>query len=563
MKLFPYQETGVDFLSKRKYALLADEQGIGKTAQAICAAKQLACQRILVICPASVKYNWDREITNWDSCTRVVINKTLDLIWRPRYTVINYDLIHRREFAKALLKETYDLIICDEAHYLKNSGAKRTKMVYGKGGLADRADRVWLLTGTPVMNRPVEVFPMLRRFIPDQLAKYADYMNFTRRYCAGYRGKFGWDASGASNIDELAKHLNDFMLRRTKQEVLPELPEKIFQKIEFDPPTKKVEKLLQNEREAFDLGAMATDRREVGMAKLPFVIEHLTNLLEEKDKVIVFAHHRDVLEALAWAFRSSGAVLVYGGITSKQKQTLVDEFVNNPKRRLFLGQIDSAGIGIDGLQKVADTIVFAEVSWVPGSIKQAIDRCHRIGQKNKVLVQFLMMKGGIDEQIFESIAEKTRVIKKLVETSNKEKKDMSIESTLERIAAALEAIRDSKAGPAVQSELKGQVGARTVVVPEGAGEPIDNAMFGDAPVETPKVKKAAKPVEKPAFKTTKEFLAYANKTIVAMEDKEKARQIVSEVTAAVQEAFGVATLTQIPVEKLTEAKAIFDGIVAA
>jgi len=551
MDLFPFQKIGAHFLQTRKYALLADEQGLGKTCQAIVAADTQKIERVLIVCPASVKYNWRREIKQWTDLPAVVINSVYDIYPLATYLIINYDLIHRAKFAKELLKMRFGLIICDEAHYLKNSRAKRTKIMYGKNGLVDRADRVWLMTGTPVMNRPVEIFPMLRRFMPGQLGKYADYMNFTKKYCSGYMGKFGWDATGASNVDELAKILGLFMLRRTKKEVMPELPEKIFQKIEFDCPSKAVEKLVIKEKEAFDqnnlLGGLSSDRREIGIQKLPMVIAHLKDLLEEKDKVIVFAHHREVLEKLNDALAEFFPVLVYGGLTALQKQICVDKFVHHARNRVFLGQIDSAGIGIDGLQKVADTVVFAEISWVPGAIKQAIDRCHRIGQVNKVLVQFLTMKGGIDEQIFDSVAGKTKVIKKLTEQKERAVTMKTIEQNLERIADALEVV-----AKAVATNANAPVKETAAPV-----EDVDPT-FDDAP--KPKKEPKAKPA---GMKTAKELLAYCNKVIIAMPDKTKAKEVVGKVTAEVKEKLGAATLGAIPADKLDQAKGIFDAIVAA
>lgn len=558
MNLFPFQTTGAKFLSSRKYALLADEQGLGKTAQAIKAAYHSGVARILVVCPASIKYNWEREFNQWAPSYSVrVINKAADFQVPTAVTIINYDLIHRVDIARILLKHNVNLLICDEAHYLKNSRAKRTKVVYGKKGLSDIADRVWLLTGTPVMNRPAEIFPMLRRFIPDRLGKYADYLSFTKRYCAGYMGKFGWDASGASHTAELAEILGEFMLRRTKQEVLPELPEKIFQKIEFDPPSKRIEKLLSREKEAFEgnamLGALATERREIGMSKIPFAIEHIENLLEEKEKIVVFAYHRDVLDTLAHALKDQGVVLLYGGLTSKQKQLLVDAFVTKPKYRIFLGQIDAAGIGIDGLQRVADTVIFVELSWVPGSIKQAIDRCHRIGQANKVLVQFLAMRGGIDERIFEALEEKSKVIKKLtVCSTEKKEEEMSIEKSLERIADALEKIATPPvvtAAPEVSlanqkpGKVKKEAPAPVVETP---------ADFGDDPIAP----------EAPAFKTAKELLAYANSEIMKVEDLAKRKLLIAAVVEGLKEEVGVASIAAVPVEKLGVAKNVFDRIIA-
>lgn len=557
MELFKFQDIGVDFLAKRNYALLADEQGLGKSAQAIVASKVINAKKTLIICPASVKYNWRREIDLWQGT-------------QDNYEVINYDLIHRAKFAKDLLKNQYDLLICDEAHYIKNSRSKRSKMVLNAKGLANKAARVWLLTGTPVLNRPVEIFPMLRRFIPGRLGKYADYINFTKRYCSGHRGKFGWDDTGASHVDELAQVLDGFMLRRLKKDVMAELPDKIFQKIIFDPP-KTVKGKLDKERSAYDenqlLGAIATIRREIGEAKIPQMVEHIKNLMDEKEKIVIFAYHRSVISALEKALGEYGVVTLTGGLTAEKKQKAVDDFVTRVTKRIFLGQIEAAGTGIDGLQKVADTVVFAEITWVPGQIKQAMDRCHRIGQKNKVLVQFLVMKGGIDEDIFDSIEDKTKVIKRLVDVPGKNIvfdlglpvtkregiKMATLEQNIERIANALEKIAVMRA-----NTIETTVSMPALIVPEPvkAKKSPKVAAIEEGPV--------APVAEKPSseFKTTKEFLAYCNSKIIGIQDKAVAREKVAEVMVGINKAFGVKTIAQLNIENVPEAKEIFDTIIA-
>jgi SNF2 family DNA or RNA helicase len=554
--LFPFQKPGIQFLKEHKYALLADEPGLGKTVQAIVAARDLREDRILVVCPASVKYNWAREIELWDpKATIEVINGIMARGWgENKYTIINYDLIHKKDITRGLLHRHFDILICDEAHYLKNSRAKRTKTVYSHNGLADNAVRVWLMTGTPVLNRPVEIFPMLRRFMPERLGRYSDYMSFTKRFCSGYQGKWGWDDTGASHLEELASYLDGFMLRRLKKDVMKDLPDKIFQKIVFDAPTAEVKKLVKKEREHYreeTLDAFSSLRQDVGLAKLPMVVEHLTNLLEETDKVIVFAHHRKVLETLRIRLKDYNPVLLYGGLTALQKQKTIDDFVTDRNKRVFLGQIDAAGIGIDGLQKVANTVVFAEISWVPGQIKQAIDRCHRIGQVNKVLVQFLMMKGGIDEQIYDSLGEKTRVIKKVVEssiTNIEEETEMakhSLEDNIERIADALE--RLSNAAEGVRASA-------TVTVDEG------QVAATVAPAAPKVVKKVAKPAAAAPEMDAQGLLAYSNKKVLAITDPEVRKSTVQAIVARLKAECGVSNIKTLPPEQIAIAKTIVDEV---
>lgn len=554
--LFPFQRPGVQFLREHKYALLADEPGLGKSAQAIVAARDNREEKILVLCPASVKYHWANEIQKWDLGASVcLINGSTWKHVPSKYTIINYDLIHKPGVAKHLLKMQFDVLILDEAHYLKNSRAKRTKTVYSHNGLADNAVRVWLLTGTPVLNRPVEIFPMLRRFIPERLGRYSDYMSFTKRFCAAYQGKWGWDDSGASHLEELASYLDGFMLRRLKKDVMDDLPDKIYQKIIFDAPTAAVKSLVKREAAEYRedmLGAFSTLRQEVGLAKLPLVLEHLENLLEETDKVIVFAHHRKVLETLRVRLKNYNPVLLYGGLTAQQKQKTVDDFVTDRNKRIFLGQIDAAGTGIDGLQKVANTVVFAEISWVPGQIRQAIDRCHRIGQKNKVLVQFLMMKGGIDEQIYDSVGSKTEVIKKIVvatEQQKEEDSDMaakrSIEENIERIADALEALCKAPAADVAAAPIEDPT----------TGAPAAPA----APVKTRRGAKVA-PAAAPAAPAmdAQGLLAYSNKKVLAITDPETRKAVVQTIVARLKAECGSNNIKTLAPDQIEAAKAIVD-----
>jgi len=407
--------------------------------------------------------------------------------------------------------------------------------------------------------------------MPERLGPYADYMAFTRKFCGGYQSKWGWDDRGATNLEELSGYLDGFMLRRLKKDVMKDLPEKIYQKIIFDAPTKAIETLVKKEKAEFKedmLGQFSTMRQEVGIAKLPMVIEHLQNLLEETDKVIVFAHHRKVLEELKRRLNDYNPVLLYGGLTAAQKQKTVDDFVTDRNKKIFLGQIDSAGVGVDGLQKVASTVVFAEISWVPGALKQAIDRCHRIGQENKVLVQFLMMKGGIDEQIYDGLCNKSEVIRKVLvqkevgrmfgnvveppvfeEKQHEEEEEKmatkrSLEENIERIADSLE-------------KLANPVKVETVT-------PEDQVIAGPkpaAPAAKP-AKAAAKPAAKPAAMDAKGLLAYANKNILAIKDTAARKATVQAVMSAVKENIGVANIAQVPADRIEEAKAIIDQAIA-
>lgn len=410
-----YQEAGVEELLKKLHtlhgALLADAPGLGKTAQAIEVANRLASEdaaprpfTVLVVAPASLRINWSREIRTW------------------AWTNAGYEVLTYGEVVRGKQSRTrYSLIIFDEAHYLKNPDAKRTK-----AGLALDADYRIFLTGTPCVNRPMEMFPMLK-----SLGLKMSRTDYGVRYCGGklitvpIRGGHGkrraWDFTGSSNTEELNKVLRQsVMVRRTKEEVLKELPRKVRQVISMD--FKSGESREFRERFAsLSLAAdilrtagkipfteLARERYNVAMAKLPYVLDFLNDLLEEEEKVVVFAHHRDVIDAIVK--EGEDRVALVGGMTEKQKDAVVQAFQNGPAR-VFVGQIVAAGTGLT--LTAARTVLFAELDWVPGNVTQAEDRCHRIGQKDTVRVFHLVAEGSIDARIVRAIVDKQQIIKEI------------------------------------------------------------------------------------------------------------------------------------------------------
>ncbi|NCD17412.1 MAG: hypothetical protein EOL91_08880, partial [Actinobacteria bacterium] len=293
-------------------------------------------------------------------------------------------------------------VLVHNSHYCKNFSAQRTEAILGAHGIKNKAARRWMMTGTPVLNRPVELYPLLKSLVPGELGKYSRWLSFTQRYCEGHYGLWGYDATGAGNLEELSAMLSGFMLRRLKKDIMTELPAKTFEKILISSKTK------------CELDELKTAmRQEVGLAKIDAAVSHIKDILEQKDKVVVFGYHREVLETLKNKLTAFSPVLVYGGIDSKKKDDLVQKFVNDPKTRVFIGNILSAGVGVNGLQRVTDTAVFVELVYTPGAIHQACDRLHREGQSNAVLIQFMVIKDTIDEEMIDTIINKEKVIHKI------------------------------------------------------------------------------------------------------------------------------------------------------
>lgn len=442
----PYQKAGIAYAMARTNALIADEMGLGKTIQAIGAVNaDASIKSVLVVCPASLKLNWQREFMRWQTrgMTVGIANGALP---STDVVIINYDII--KKHISAIHARTWDMMILDESHYLKNSKAQRTNLVLGKWDRdpekvipAIQARRRIALTGTPILNRPIEAWPIVHALAP---AEFGNWRTYVTRYCAGYQADHGWDVSGASHLDELQDKLRaTIMVRRLKKDVLTELPAKRRQVIEL--PANGAAGAVQAEADAYaaqqerlaalraavelakadgdddyagavarlQQGTMAAFtelaklRHTTAMAKVPHVIEHIRDTLDGGDsKLIVFAHHKDVIAALAAEF--PGCVQITGDTPMQARQDAVDRFQTDPTCRLFLGNIQAAGVGLT--LTASSHVIMAELDWVPGNVSQAEDRAHRIGQLNSVLVQHLVLEGSLDANMARKLVAKQEII---------------------------------------------------------------------------------------------------------------------------------------------------------
>ena len=482
----PYQEEGVRYMVKRSSVLLGDEMGLGKSVQ-ICGLMN-ACPdivRTLIICPASLKTNWLRELERW--CPLGEYGIASGKHWPDTLTVIiNYDILARHR--DKIRSQTWDLLVVDECHFCKNISSQRTKEVVGSNALAPiPALRKVCLTGTPIVNRPIELYPILRFLDPHAWPSYND---FGMRYCGG-AGKviiqrFGrpensvawrtfcafkglqpkptadlavWDEfvqkhrpygvqckrltdyHGASNLDELrGKLYGGIMLRRTKAEVLTDLPPKFRQVVELDADA-GTRKLLQQEKTLWDsvLGSNAAEqltdrdyratvlqmqdtnsaaweeisiiRHELALIKLPLAIVHLEECIESVGKVVCFCHHQEFAAGLAQHFGPQAVSLV-GSTPLAARQVAVDLFQTDPNIQLFIGSKAAA----EGITLTASShVVLAEQFWVPGIVSQMEDRCHRIGQTDSVTCQHLVLADSLDVQIAKTIVRKQLIIGRVME----------------------------------------------------------------------------------------------------------------------------------------------------
>ena len=421
----PYQAEGASFLASRKAALLADDPGLGKSKQAIDACDIVRALRVLVICPASVVENWRREIAAY---------RTGD--WSAFVT--SYDRAAGADYRR-LLAEEWDVLVLDEAHYLKNLTAKRTNAVYGKeakmaaDALAARAAQVWLLTGTPMPNNPSELYSHLRALHVDAIRSERTglpwtFFQFVHAYCLLRSNGFGDQIVGSKNEAKLNARLDGFMLRRRKADVLPQLPPLRFSELWMDgrldgidgEEAALVRATLDSEgveglKRLAANGSVSTLRRLTGMAKAEPAAAWVSDWLDSTPadrKIVVFAHHKIVIDTLYDRLHAR-AVRVDGSMKQGERQRSVDRLQKDPLVRVFIGQLTAAGTGIT--LTAASDLLFVESSFVPAEMQQAAMRIHRIGQAEPCLVRFAMIAGSIDEVVQRAIMRKIQSITRIVD----------------------------------------------------------------------------------------------------------------------------------------------------
>lgn len=433
LKYLPYQLAGVEYSLGVKNCLNADPPGVGKTIQAIGLIKKLqdmyfdGTLNVLIVAPAVVRGVWQHEVEKWLGVVPNVL-KNGNGMMRKGINITSYNLVIGRNIYFQAIQENWDLLILDEAHYLKESTSKRCKAVLGKGGILDHSKKCLALSGTIAPNRPIELYPIVKRLCPDAIDQY-DYFSFGIRYCAGYKDDMGhWKFDRASNGKELGKKLrSNFMVRRKREKILPQLPEKFKNFIFLDADPEAL-KLIEQESEAklefltkgkldnVSYEGLSATRRMLGENKAPKALQYILEKLEGgQDKIIVFFHHKVVGEYLKEKLESMGIDCAFiSGKTHPDKRTLeVEKFQNHPACRIFLGSITASGVGIT--LTASNYVVFAECSWVPGENEQAQDRAYRIGQMRGVIIDFLIYKGSLDESILKSNFIKSKNITEIME----------------------------------------------------------------------------------------------------------------------------------------------------
>ena len=415
-----HQKEAVQKLVENKKFILADDMGLGKTTSTIIAALEASSKKVLIICPATLKINWKREIENY-SDKSIYIAEGKNFSTDADFVIINYDIIKnfhdpKKKDDSEILKANFDLVIVDEAHYIKNGQAQRTKLI---NDLVKTVDRLWLLTGTPMTSRPMDYFNLLS-LVDSPVSK--NWMAYAIRYCQGYQFNVGgrkvWNITGASNLDELRERTAGTILRRLKENVL-DLPDKIITPVYLRLKSKNYEEVMGEYYDWYDknpdesksltvqFSKLTKVRQIIADEKISQTIEIAENIIEQDKKVIIFCNFTDSLNKIIEHFGKS-AVKLDGSMSKPERQRSVDEFQDNPKVKVFVGNIKAAGVGITLTS--AEAVIMNDLSFLPSDHAQAEDRAYRYGQKNNVLVYYPIFENTIEGVIYDILNNKKQVI---------------------------------------------------------------------------------------------------------------------------------------------------------
>jgi SWI/SNF-related matrix-associated actin-dependent regulator of chromatin subfamily A-like protein 1 len=446
-ELWPFQRASVSYALDRTNALVADEPGLGKTPIAICIANELQADKVLVVCPAAIRLQWHRRIMEWSTrgqrggIIHTILNGKHGVHPNANWTILSYDLARTAPIGRALTQQDFDLVILDEAHYLKTIDSKRTRALFGGGHgrefepIVSRAKRVVGLTGTPLPNRPREVYTLARSLCFESI-DWASEDKFRVRFNPSItRDIIGRDGKPKVVIDERSgRHAElqnrlraNFMVRHLKREVMTQLHMPVYDLIQLE-PTRAIKQALAAESlldidpenlegcDASILGHVAVVRREMGVAMAPSVADYVDLLLLGGErKLVVFAWHVEVLNILEQRFRKHGVVRIDGSTSPTSREKLVQKFVADPSIDICLGNMLAMGIGTDGLQLVSSHALIAEPDWTPGNNVQAFDRLDRGGQTNQVQGDIFVVQDSFAERILASALRKHQTTHKALD----------------------------------------------------------------------------------------------------------------------------------------------------
>ena len=416
-----HQKEAIEKLVGSKRFILADDMGLGKTTSTIIAALETGAKKILIICPASLKINWQREIENYTNRGSFICEGKKYSENNEDFVIVNYDILKNFHNLKEkdnsdLLNSNFDLVILDEAHMVSNAQAQRTKII---NDFVKNIDKVWLLTGTPMTSRPINYYNLLK-IIESPVAQ--NWMAYAIRYCQGYQFRAGnrkvWNVTGASNLEELRDRTSKQILRRLKEDVL-DLPDKIITPVYLRINSKEYKDLmgeyyewLKNKKEestslAIQFSKLMKVRKVIANEKVKETIKFAENIIDQDKKVIIFTNFTDTLQTIYNHFGKQ-AVYLDGSCNKIQRQNAVDQFQDNEKIKVFVGNLKAAGVGLTLTS--AETVIMNDLSFVPAEHAQAEDRAYRYGQKNNVLVYYPIFENTIEGVVYDILNNKKKVI---------------------------------------------------------------------------------------------------------------------------------------------------------
>jgi SWI/SNF-related matrix-associated actin-dependent regulator 1 of chromatin subfamily A len=418
-----HQKIAIEKLAGSKRFILADDMGLGKTTSTIIAALETGAKKILIVCPASLKINWQREIENY-SDRPVFIAESKKFSTESDFVIVNYDILKnfhdsdpKKKDESLLLQSNFDLVILDEAHMISNVQAQRTKII---NSFVKKVDKVWLLTGTPMTSRPMNYYNLLN-IIESPVAQ--NWKAYAIRYCQGFQFTAGkrkvWNVTGASNLEELRDRTSKQILRRLKEDVL-DLPDKIITPVYLRLKSKEYEDLMGEYFDWYDKNPDESSSLTVQFSKLMKVrkvianektkqtIEFAENIIDQGKKVIIFTNFTDTLQTIYQHFGKQ-AVYLDGSCSNAVRQQAVDQFQNEDKIKVFVGNLKAAGVGLTLTS--AEAVIMNDLSFVPAEHAQAEDRAYRYGQKSNVLVYYPLFENTIEGAIYDILNKKKQIIK--------------------------------------------------------------------------------------------------------------------------------------------------------
>lgn len=448
-KLRRYQKEGIKRIVTQQRTLLSDEMGLGKSCQALVASNLWKNSAVLIVCPACLIINWKREIKMWDTLDRRVFcvdgKDSIANYAYEQFVIISDASLHllslvpkkfpkdEKKVSLSLLKllllntspKSPALLICDEFHRMSNWDAQRTNVIHS---LLPLFHLFIGITGTPLMNRISNLHSLVSACAPDL---FPGFKTFCETYATPVFDGYAVEYRGARNITKLKKKLSRFMIRRYKADVLKQLPKKIYVEHLVEIDRKLAERSLAYVSYAKQLIAggktansvdilddeaenLASIRKELGIAKIPHIVEYCDTLMQGGSKpLVVFCHHRKVVEDVTADLDARGykAELYYGGLNNKVKDARVHDFQNG-YIDILVCSITAAGLGLT--LTASNTAVFGELDYVPANMSQCADRIHRIGQDRGVMIHNVLAQNSLDDKISQTLWDKTRIINKVV-----------------------------------------------------------------------------------------------------------------------------------------------------